>query len=416
MTTESVDRVAESLSEFLRSIPTYPMDEIPSSLASGFSNVDAGSGSEEFREAAGGGLSADGFAVEKRSLDFTDPQSSSPLSYTGKISIDSQYAQGSWTQEGLISLVCAEVEGKTAALPALSSASPARTDLSGVPEKAHSSSAMEHMYSPPPPYTCSADVYQDPSAYSSATSCAVTHPCAMSYSSSPKPAVDGALFSILPDYGGFYQSGSGPRDVPPLLQDRKPFSCSLESVRVPPPPLTPLNTIRNFTLAEGPRAPARLLLPPPPPLAHAAPLRPIARPRRYPPRACKTPVHERPYPCPAEGCDRRFSRSDELARHVRVHTGHKPFQCRICMRSFGRSDHLTTHIRTHTGEKPFACDLCGRKFARSDERRRHTRIHQRQSERRERASQQQQPQQPAEGARNLLHIRTELIPHFTLKC
>ncbi|KAL7873293.1 hypothetical protein AOLI_G00123640 [Acnodon oligacanthus] len=410
MTTKSVDKVAESLSEFLRSIPVYPMDEIPSSLPSGFANVDAGNGSE-FSEAAGGGLSADSFSVEKESLDFAEPHNS-PLSYTGKISIDSQFAQGSWTQEGLISLVCAEVEGKTTALPALSSASPAPTDLTGAaglsegPGKAPSS-AMEHMYTPPPPYTCSADVYQDPSAYSSATSCAVTHPCAMSYSSSPKPTVDGTLFSILPDYGGFYQSSSGSRDVPPILQDRKPFSCSLESVRVPPPPLTPLNTIRNFTLAEGPRAPARLLLPPPPPLAHAAPLRPIARPRRYPPRACKTPVHERPYPCPAEGCDRRFSRSDELARHVRVHTGHKPFQCRICMRSFGRSDHLTTHIRTHTGEKPFACDLCGRKFARSDERRRHARIHQRQSERRERASQQQQHQReqqqqqqpPAEGAR-----------------
>ncbi|PKU37969.1 e3 sumo-protein ligase egr2 [Limosa lapponica baueri] len=93
---------------------------------------------------------------------------------------------------------------------------------------------------------------------------------------------------------------------------------------------------------------------------HHLPLRPILRPRKYPNRPSKTPVHERPYPCPAEGCDRRFSRSDELTRHLRIHTGHKPFQCRICMRNFSRSDHLTTHIRTHTGEKPFACDFCGR--------------------------------------------------------
>uniref|UniRef100_A0A3P8SLD3 C2H2-type domain-containing protein n=1 Tax=Amphiprion percula TaxID=161767 RepID=A0A3P8SLD3_AMPPE len=106
------------------------------------------------------------------------------------------------------------------------------------------------------------------------------------------------------------------------------------------------------------------------------------RPRKSPAgRQCKTPPHERPYACPADGCDRRFSRSDELTRHVRVHTGQKPFQCRICMRSFSRSDHLTTHIRTHTGEKPFACSECGRKFARSDERKRHTKIHQRQRDR-----------------------------------
>lgn len=89
----------------------------------------------------------------------------------------------------------------------------------------------------------------------------------------------------------------------------------------------------------------------------------------------KTPVHERPYPCPVESCERRFSRSDELSRHLRIHTGQKPFQCPVCSRSFSRSDHLTTHVRTHTGEKPFACAACGRTFARSDERNRHYRVH-----------------------------------------
>ncbi|PWA28110.1 hypothetical protein CCH79_00018244 [Gambusia affinis] len=86
-------------------------------------------------------------------------------------------------------------------------------------------------------------------------------------------------------------------------------------------------------------------------------------------------VKPKPFPCSVPGCERRFSRSDELNRHVRIHTGQKPFQCTICARSFSRSDHLTTHTRTHTGEKPFSCDVCGKRFARSDERKRHGRVH-----------------------------------------
>lgn len=99
------------------------------------------------------------------------------------------------------------------------------------------------------------------------------------------------------------------------------------------------------------------------------------QPRKCTNRTTKVPPNERPFACFLENCRRRFTRSDELARHMRIHTGQKPFNCSICNRAFSRSDHLTTHIRTHTGEKPFSCNMCCRKFSRSDERTRHMKIH-----------------------------------------
>lgn len=135
------------------------------------------------------------------------------------------------------------------------------------------------------------------------------------------------------------------------------------------------------------------------------------KPRKYPNRPSKTPVHERPYACPVENCDRRFSRSDELTRHIRIHTGQKPFQCRICMRSFSRSDHLTTHIRTHTGEKPFSCDICGRKFARSDEKKRHAKVHLKQRIKKESKMSQSSQQQSQSQLHQQHHMSQSHLLH-----
>ncbi|KAA8590944.1 hypothetical protein FQN60_001887 [Etheostoma spectabile] len=108
---------------------------------------------------------------------------------------------------------------------------------------------------------------------------------------------------------------------------------------------------------------------------------------------------ERGHTCPA--CAKAFSTQKNLSTHVKVccqvgsvpgdmlgrGTGmeicqvndftviRKKFKCPYCSFSAMHQCILKRHMRSHTGERPYPCEICGKKFTRREHMKRHTLVH-----------------------------------------
>jgi len=65
-------------------------------------------------------------------------------------------------------------------------------------------------------------------------------------------------------------------------------------------------------------------------------------------------------------CGKFYATTGTLNRHMRIHTGKRPYMCGRCHKTFRQRAHLITHFVVHDKARNHYCEYCGNYFARKN--------------------------------------------------
>ena len=74
-------------------------------------------------------------------------------------------------------------------------------------------------------------------------------------------------------------------------------------------------------------------------------------------------------------CTYKSKYKSSTVRHLRTHSGDKPYHCELCQQLFAHSSGLKRHLSVHSGTRPHLCEICNKTFCTASLLKEHMPIH-----------------------------------------